>query len=631
MRLITLLVLALALGACGGSGGGGNNAPQPPTNSAPIATDVAALTRPAVAVTGTLSASDANGDALSFALVSDPANGTVALSGTGNRDFEYTPNGGFVGVDTFTFNASDGSNTSNTATATITVNTRPVAAGGSFTTSDIGAVTGTITGSDGDGDSLTFAVADAPTKGTVTSLDAVTGEFTYAPDPGEDGLDSFTVTASDAAEDSLPAVIDVQIFGWAGTQQFGSAAGDIFSTNGLIVSADGTQRQAGSTEGQVGSTANAGAQDVFLRRTDRRGNQTSIVQFGGVNADVTRGLFPRPQGDGYYLVASSPDDNIYRFNDDGTEVYSVPLPVDGALDFGNGPAYWSTVVDDGDLYIISWVVPAAAGAIASGLVSKVSGADGTLVWQRELLTSIEDAADFFIADTNRISPRGIGVDSAGNPVVSGEYWDTSGTRPCSICGFIAKLDADTGTDLWVREPDAFANCSVDGSGRLYRVTVAPDDTLYVNGLGDSSFEGSDGLVARYSADGTQELWSFCDNSGEDTTFSYTNPLITRDGGNINYSSVGDASSPPDPDNGLPSVFDLLLYKFDADGNVTWSTRIEASKADGTGANVSAGSIAEDSQGVLYITGFTDGEMTGAANAGDDDTFVIRLGADGTVR
>ena len=54
----------------------------------------------------------------------------------------------------------------------------------------------------------------------------------------------------------------------------------------------------------------------------------------------------------------------------------------------------------------------------AGLVSKVSGADGTLVWQRELLTSLDDAAGFFIANTDRISPRGIDFDSTGNVVVS---------------------------------------------------------------------------------------------------------------------------------------------------------------------------------------------------------------------
>ena len=633
MRLIASFLALIVLSACGGSGGGGggNNPPPPPANRAPTATDVSAITRPATAVSGTLSATDADGDAISFTLVAGPANGVVTLSGTGDQDFEYTPNGGFTGVDTFTFTASDGTATSNTATASITVNTPPSVVAASYTTSDIGTVSGIIGASDADGDSVTFAVSIAPTKGAVTSLDAGTGDFVYTPDPTQDGPDSFAVTASDAAETSAPAVIDVEIFGWVGTQQFGSAASDAFSTNGLIINADGSQLQAGGTEGQVGSTPNTGGLDVFIRRTDRRGNQVSMTQFGGTGDDAARGLFPRPQGDGYYLLVSGPDDNIYRFTNDGTEVYSVPLPVIGVVDFAGAPGYWGAVDEDGDIFVISWVLSADRSAV-SGLVSKVSGADGTLAWQRALLTSIEDPVSPFIGDTSRISARGMDFDSTGNPVISGEYWDTSGARSCSICGFIAKLDAATGADLWVREPDAFASCGVDGSGRLYRVTVASDDTLYVNGLGNANlFPGTDGLVAKYSADGTQELWSFCDNSGADTTFTYTNPFITSDGGIINYSSLGDAASPPDAGSGGPSVFDLFVRKFDSDGNLAWTRQIEATRADGSDADISAGSIAEDSQGILYITGFTDGELTGAANAGDTDAFVIRLAADGSVQ
>ncbi len=633
MRLIAILYVGLTLSACGGSGGGNrnNNPPPPPANNAPTASDVAALTRPATAVTGTLSATDADGDALTFALVAGPANGSVALSGTGDQDFEYTPNAGFAGVDTFTFNASDGAGTSNTATDTMTVNTPPSAVAASFNTSDIGTVSGILGASDADGDSLTFAVSTAPTKGTVTSLDAGTGDFVYTPDPMQDGLDSFAVTASDAAETSAPAVIDIEIFGWAGTQQFGTAADDGLVTNGLVIYPDGSQLQAGSTRGQVGSTPNAGEQDNFLRVTDRRGNEVSISQFGGASNESPRGLFPRPQGDGYYLLVSGNDDNVYRFKDDGTEVFSIPLPVNGGLPVIS-IAYWGAVDDDGDIYAVSFVDPVEPTAVLSTLLSKISGADGTLLWQRELLTSVEDAVNFFIPDSNRVTARGVDFDSTGNLVISGEYWDTSTTRPCERCGFIAKLDAGTGADIWIREPDAFASCGIDGNGVLYRVSVASDDTLYVNGRANfaTAYE-TDGLVAKYSADGTTELWSYCDDSGADTTFYFTNLFFTSDGGIVNYGSVGDATSPVNPDNGGPSAYDLVINKFDTDGNVTWTRRIEDTRADGSDAELRAGSIAEDSQGILYITGGTNGELTGSANAGELDAFVIRLGPDGSVQ
>jgi VCBS repeat-containing protein len=61
---------------------------------------------------------------LTAVLVSGPANGTLVLNADGS--FTYTPNGGYVGTDTFTYNANDGVVDSVTpATVTIKVNAKP--------------------------------------------------------------------------------------------------------------------------------------------------------------------------------------------------------------------------------------------------------------------------------------------------------------------------------------------------------------------------------------------------------------------------------------------------------------------------------------------------------------------------
>ncbi len=65
------------------------------------------------------SVNDPDHDSLTVALVSGPANGTLTLQADGA--FVYTPNAGFQGVDTFRFVASDGTLSSNIATATISV------------------------------------------------------------------------------------------------------------------------------------------------------------------------------------------------------------------------------------------------------------------------------------------------------------------------------------------------------------------------------------------------------------------------------------------------------------------------------------------------------------------------------
>ncbi|MCD6415245.1 MAG: tandem-95 repeat protein, partial [Planctomycetes bacterium] len=64
--------------------------------------------------------SDVESDPLTAILVSDVSNGLLTLNSDGS--FDYMPNGGFSGDDTFTYKANDGAADGNTATVTITVN-----------------------------------------------------------------------------------------------------------------------------------------------------------------------------------------------------------------------------------------------------------------------------------------------------------------------------------------------------------------------------------------------------------------------------------------------------------------------------------------------------------------------------
>jgi choice-of-anchor C domain-containing protein len=71
----------------------------------------------------TLTATDEDGDPLTYIVVTGPAHGT--LSGTG-PDLTYTANAGYTGRDSFTFRAVDAYLSSNLATVTITVQSGPL-------------------------------------------------------------------------------------------------------------------------------------------------------------------------------------------------------------------------------------------------------------------------------------------------------------------------------------------------------------------------------------------------------------------------------------------------------------------------------------------------------------------------
>ena len=111
---------------------------------------------------------DSNNLALMTATTASyPSHGYLMPSSDGS--FFYEPNSGYVGDDTFTYTASDGTDTSNTATVTIHVtDTAPVVFNHSYTTYagqnlNVSAANGIISdATDADGDSLTAIVQSWP-------------------------------------------------------------------------------------------------------------------------------------------------------------------------------------------------------------------------------------------------------------------------------------------------------------------------------------------------------------------------------------------------------------------------------------------------------------------------------------
>src|SRR5207302_1838872 len=147
-----------------------------PVNDPPVAANdsyaTAEDTPLTVAAPGVLANdSDVDGDALTAAVVTAPAHGTVTLAANGS--FTYTPAANYNGADSFTYKANDGALNSNIATVTIAVaavNDPPVAAAQSVTTNQDTAKAITLTASDVDGDPLTYAMVTPATHGTLSGV-----------------------------------------------------------------------------------------------------------------------------------------------------------------------------------------------------------------------------------------------------------------------------------------------------------------------------------------------------------------------------------------------------------------------------------------------------------------------------
>ena len=97
-----------------------------------------------------------------------------------------------------------------TASAPTLIDIAPVAQSGNLIATENTVTAGTVVATDADGDPLTYSITTQPQNGTVTLDDASTGAYTFTPNDGYTGSDSFTFQASDGTLAST-AVVSITV------------------------------------------------------------------------------------------------------------------------------------------------------------------------------------------------------------------------------------------------------------------------------------------------------------------------------------------------------------------------------------------------------------------------------------
>ena len=221
---------------------------------------------------------------------------------------------------------------------------------GSTTTAEDSPVTVTLTGSGGNGDPLSFAIASGPTHGSVSAvipLSATSAETRYSPDPDFNGTDSFTFTVSDGADQSAPATVQLVVqpvndpptftaggsvvgiedtpvsTGWAldispgPADEAGQAVSFVVTGNsdpGLFAAAPGIDENGILTFSPMPDTLGSSSLEV-VARDDGGGNDTSapasfsidVIAAVDLTVDKTNGSFFTPAGGdvSYTIVISN--------------------------------------------------------------------------------------------------------------------------------------------------------------------------------------------------------------------------------------------------------------------------------------------------------------------------------------
>ena len=184
--------------------------------ASPIASDMQASGDEDSAINGSLpDPSDVARSAVTYALVSNAANGVASVGAAGA--FSYSPSANYWGADSFTFRMTAGSvgnTTSNEYKVYLNVlpvnDGVPVSVDSSFIVPTSATFAGQVpTATDADKDPLTYALLTEPRQGSLTFNP--NGAFSYLPKGGYYGNDPFTYSVSDGQGGSNTYTVTLRV------------------------------------------------------------------------------------------------------------------------------------------------------------------------------------------------------------------------------------------------------------------------------------------------------------------------------------------------------------------------------------------------------------------------------------
>ena len=270
---------------------------QTSANRAPVADNRSTVTDEDTPVSGTLTATDVDGDPLTYAIVAAPAHGTITSFNAATGAFTYRPAFNYNGPDSFTFRASDGSLTSNVATVSLTVNPVNDAPFGSpinqpTSTNEDTPVSGRVTASDFENDPLTFS-GDVPPEGLPAHGSVVInpdGTYTYTPAANFNGTDQFAFKVTDDKGAFGYGMVTVRVFPVNDAPVAGNDAYGVDEDGVLTVSAGllSRLRMVSEPGDFIGQGSSGGTQPLVLNYTTATSTFSAQTNFdNGVEIRVT--------------------------------------------------------------------------------------------------------------------------------------------------------------------------------------------------------------------------------------------------------------------------------------------------------------------------------------------------------
>ena len=181
--------------------------------------------------------------------------------------------------------------------------------------------------------------------------------------------------------------------------------------------------------------------------------------------------------------------------------------------------------------------------------------------------------------------------------------------------FITKYTKE-GTKEWTNTLGSSANDAA------FSIAACQDNSIVVTGYTEGDLDGNinsggyDAFITKYASDGSKAWTKLLGSKGSDQAYG----IATSRDGSIYVTGYTDGIL---PGLGPTNSFDVFIVKYSSDGDILWLKLLSSS-----GNDFSRG-IATGSDGSIFITGHSNGNLGGNQNQGSFDSFVSKFKDDGT--
>ncbi len=459
----------------------------------------------------------------------------------------------------------------------------------------------TCSATDPDDDRLTYSWSAA--SGTIAGAGT---QITWTA-PAISGSYLIYCTVADGQGGSAQKSVKITVtpIGW--TRQIGTNSID--EGVGVATDKEGNIYITGFTNANLDGNTNQGSADIFLTKYDTAGTRIWTRQLGTSGSDQGWGVGTDSAGNIYVTGCTfgnldgntnqgSGDIFLIKYDTSGTRIWTKQLgtTVDDA---GLGVA-----VDPADnIYVTGYTFGNLDGNINQGwydIFLIKYDTSGTKHWTRQLGTNAIDEG------------LGVATDLAGNIYVTG-FTDgnlNGNTNQGSADIFLTKYNT-TGARIWTRQ------LGTSGSDQAWGVATDPTGNIYVTGytFGDLDYNTNQGsgdtFLTKYDTGGTKlwtkQLGTRIDDAGLG--------VATDLSGNIYVTGMTLGSL---DDNTNQGGNDIFLSMYDASGIKLWTKQL------GTSVDDAGLGVATDAAGSVYVTGWTNGNLSGNTNQGGYDIVLIKI-------